>query len=188
MHRRLVPLFAAPLLLSACALQPPALQGKFTPIGPTQATLPESLGQNVRWGGEVIGAREVGNETCLEVAAMRLADSSLRPVQPYRNDWGPAATRFLACNENGFGADLAKPGAIVTFTGLVTPPQMVDVQRERCADSGSYVNTLHAKNKQACLVALATVSVDDSYLWPYRALGNQIDPTAPDPSTQQYNR
>jgi outer membrane lipoprotein len=189
MDRRLLPLLAASVVLTACATQPRQLQGNFTPINQAQATLPESLGQNVRWGGQVIGARDAGNETCLEVAAMRLADSSLRPVQPYRNAWGPVATRFLACNEKGFSADQAKPGTIVTFTGLVAPPRMVNVQRERCVDDGNYVSTLHAKGTHACLVALATLSVDNSYVWLYRTQPNFIDDTSPLAATPtQYNR
>jgi len=187
MDRRLLPLVSASVLLTACAMQPRELQGHFTPINQAQATLPESLGQNVRWGGEVIGARDIAGDTCLEVSAMRLADSSLRPTQPYRNDWGPVPTRFLACSEQGFGTGLAKPGAIVTFTGSVTPPRMVNVERNRCADDGSYVNTLHARDKQQCTIALATVSVDTSYLWPYRSIGDRPDLTTPDTRTQ-YNR
>jgi hypothetical protein len=173
--RHLFPLAAASALLTACATQPASLQGRFTEIGQSEATLPESLGQNVRWGGQVVGVRDIANTSCLEVSALRLADSSLRPVEPHVDEPVPAPKRFLACNEKGFGADVAKPGTIVTFTGSVTPPQIVHVQHKRCVDGGTYVNTLHANDDKACVIALATLAVEDVYRWPYRARSKVVD-------------
>lgn len=171
MNRRLLPLLSASVLLTACAVQPPELKGNFATINQAQATVPDALGDHVRWGGQIVGVRDIGNDSCLEVRAYRLANSSLRPVEPIRElDFvGLQQARFLACNRIGFDAALAKPGTIVTFTGSVTPPQLVNVERDRCVDGGSYTRTLHAKDTQRCIVALATLAVDESYVWPFRA-------------------
>ncbi len=172
MTRRLLPLLCASALLTACAIQPRELQGNFAPINQAQATVPDALGDHVRWGGEVVGVRDIADESCLEMRAYRLASSSLRPVEPYRDFPSPGHARFLACSRNGFEADLAKPGAIVTFVGSVTPPQVVNVEHDRCVDGGSYTRTLHANDEKNCVVALATLAVDNSYLWPFRAQTN----------------
>lgn len=171
MDRRLLPLLSASVLLTACAIQPRELQGNFAPINQAQATTPDAVGDRVRWGGEVVGVRDVGAASCLEIRAYRLASSSLRPVEPRREPGyvGPQAARFLACSRDTFSAELGKPGAIITFIGQVTPPQYVSVERDRCVDGGSYRNTLHANDAKTCIVALATLDVDDSYLWPFRA-------------------
>ena len=169
MNRRLLPLLSASFLLTACAIQPRALQGNFAPINQVQATLPDAFGYRVRWGGQVIGVRDIADESCLEMRAYRLAGSSLRPVEPDRDLPSPEQTRFLACNRNGFDAGLGKPGAIVTLIGSVAPPQFVNVEHDRCVDGGSYTHTLHANDNKNCVIALATLAVDDSYLWPFRA-------------------
>ena len=171
MNTRLLPLVCVSVLLTACAIQPRELQGNFTPINQAQATVPDALGNHVRWGGQVVGMRDTGSDSCLEIRAYRLANSSLRPVEPMRDlDYvTPQQARFLACSRTAFDGGLAKPGAIVTFTGSVTPPQFVTVERDRCVDGGSYTRTLHANDNKTCIVALATLAVDNSYVWPFRA-------------------
>jgi outer membrane lipoprotein len=173
MNLRLLPLLSVSVLLTACALQPRQLQGNFTPINQAQATLPDALGDRVRWGGQVVGVRDTGSDSCLEIQGFRLADSSLRPLEPNAAYLSTEQSRFLACTGNGFDAALAKPGVLVTVTGSVMPPQFVNVERDRCVDGGSYTRTPHARDKNNCIVALATLAVDDSFVWPFRAEMNK---------------
>ena len=174
MDLRSLPLLSVSALLTACAIQPRELQGNFTPISQAQATLPDALGDHVRWGGQVVGVRDTGSHSCLEIQGLRLASSSLRPLEPNVAYPPTEQSRFLACSGNGFDAALAKPGALVTFTGSVTPPQFVNVERDRCVDGGSYTRTLHARDKTHCVVALATVDIDGVYAWPFRAQENLV--------------
>ena len=156
-------------ILAGCATTPRELRGNFTEIGQAQATLPDSLGENVRWGGEVVGSRDIGDRSCLEVAALRPEPKSQRPDDGYPWMKQPSAgPHFLACSVIRFDRDVSKPGSIATFTGSVQPPSIVQVPRESCRSYRQYGATVHAADVDTCVIALATVAVEKSYVWPER--------------------
>ena len=168
--------------LTGCAGTPAALRGNFTEIGQAQATLQDSLGENVRWGGEVVGSRDIEGRSCLEVAALPLESRSKRPDDGYpwtRQPFG--GPHFLACSSIRFDAEISKPGSAATFTGSVVPPIVVEVSRNRRAGRREYGATVHAANEDTCVIALATVSVAESYRWPERpSYRTPKPPQAPD--------
>ena len=162
-------------LLGACGVQPPMLKGNFAPVDIRQAALQESIGENVRWGGRVVAAREIDNRNCLEVSAMRLASSSLRPVGPNPYDLSFVAPRFLACQMKDVSDMRATVDSIVTFTGSVGSPELLNVQPGGCKHGSSYANTVHLNIGQNCVIALATLDISDTYLWPKRVSGSLPD-------------
>ena len=72
---------ATALLISACSLMPPSLQGNVANVTQKQATFPEFIGESVRWAGVVVGPRDTGRGFCVEVSARALEPITARPAR-----------------------------------------------------------------------------------------------------------
>ena len=140
------------LSLCACAATPPSISGKFAEITQAQASMPEAVGQNVRWGGVVVGSRDSENGPCLEIAAFPLDTFHARPyvTTPSTNGFaslfrkgienhpngafsdGNLPARYLACNVAKFDSSSGEQGAVLTLTGSIEPANLFEVDREAC--------------------------------------------------------
>lgn len=117
---RLLPAIALPFAIAACAPAPIYKTGPaIVNATPAQiATSPQNFPQaQVIWGGEVIGVRNLADQTRIEVLAYPL-DSSQRPRLKQ-----PATGRFIA-EVPGFLEPLDFPkGAPITVRGQFTGTQ-----------------------------------------------------------------
>ncbi|HKL77551.1 MAG TPA: Slp/YeaY family lipoprotein [Gammaproteobacteria bacterium] len=111
---RFLPLFAALLLLAACAGGPRLeTTGVMHSVTPAQAAaeFPRLQGTRVLWGGRIVSSRNDPESTRLEVLAYPL-DRSQRP----RLDSDPQG-RFLAVKAGYLETADYAPGRAVTLTG-----------------------------------------------------------------------
>ena len=114
MNVRLALLATGVLLLAACATQPTPLQGTFNPITPRHASVADSTGASVRWGGRIVNVEPQANRTCFEMISTNLGSSG----RPY---WGSDDTggRFLACRTGFYDPAVFEKNREVTFVGRV---------------------------------------------------------------------
>ncbi|MFZ5635208.1 MAG: Slp/YeaY family lipoprotein [Pseudomonadota bacterium] len=100
--------------LAGCATQAKPLRGEFAPITPHQATVEDSTGSIVRWGGRIVRTEPLADRTCFEVLSTRL-DASGRPY------WAADDTRgrFIACRAGFYDPALFTDKREVTFTGRI---------------------------------------------------------------------
>jgi hypothetical protein len=165
---------AASLLISACSTMPPSLQGDVVNVTQKQAASPEFAGQSVRWAGVVVGSRDTGRGSCVEVRA--------RPVEPITARPGPRTNvepRFLACDSKTLSADMMQRDTPVTFVGTIDLPQTFEVDASTCDRfegtapkryldglRGAYKDNIHAAAAGKCVVTLPTIEVAAAHVWP----------------------
>src|SRR5262245_47933943 len=104
------------VLLAACARVPPRLQGVFPPTTVTEAQQPGTVGERVRWGGEIVSTTPATGDTCFEIVSKPL-NRNARPL-----DADESAGRFVACAPGFFDPTIYAPGREVTVVGTVEPP------------------------------------------------------------------
>lgn len=109
--KRLIPIFAITVLLSACATVPDPLAGEYSEVTPDQAREAGMTGQNVRWGGEIVEVRPLADKTCLEILSRQLG----RSARPTGDDAGMG--RFVACKPGFIDPAEFSQGREVTVTG-----------------------------------------------------------------------
>jgi outer membrane lipoprotein len=110
---RLPPLLVLLLLLAACARPPGALRGTFAPLTVRDVQARPTIGDRVRWGGEIVAARPRQDETCLEVLSRPLD----RRARPIRGD--QTLGRFVACASGFYDPTIYAPGRELTVTGTL---------------------------------------------------------------------
>lgn len=103
---------ALTLALAACATVPAQLQGEFTDLSPARIDS-SAFGQAVRWGGNIITARNEADRTCFEVLSREL-DRYARPRLEDRT-----GGRFIACKQGFFDPEVFAKGREVTLTGQI---------------------------------------------------------------------
>ncbi len=137
----LVPILTA---LAACATAPAPLSGEFAALTPAESVSRGSVGERVRWGGEIIRVDPGTDSTCFEVLGREL-DARARPRAGDRSDG-----RFIACRAGFFDPEVFVRGRDITVVGSVTGTEQGRV--------GEYAYTY------------ARVAADAVYLWPKRPL------------------
>ena len=103
------------LALGACATIPKELNsgGPFSATTPQQAQSGGHDGERVRWGGIIIKANPLPEQTCFEMMGLSL-DSTAEP----RSD-DNSLGRFIACAKGFYEPALYTSGRAVTFTGEI---------------------------------------------------------------------
>ena len=140
--------------IAGCATVPSNVGGNFASVTQSQAASSRAfVGTQVRWGGVVVGSREVSNGECLEVAAYPLDDYYARP---YRENMGSRSfaalfgkdvanydsnggafkdklpPRFLACGDARGDSDVNRVGAVLTLTGTLGSAHVFEVSDDAC--------------------------------------------------------
>ena len=168
--------------LAGCATMPPELQGRYRQISLVDAIKPAAVGQNVRWGGKIIGARDIGTDACVTVDAYALTSNDARPT-PY--PFYPIKNRqFIACGPSGLTPDATRDGAFVTFTGVIDAPLVFDVPTPQCSgprmrnNRGAYSDTSFTVRGGTCTVSLAKLDVVSAHLWPETPVPTPLPPPA----------
>jgi outer membrane lipoprotein len=100
------------LALPACTTVPQQIQGIFSEVSPARVE-PSVFGSAVRWGGNIIDARNEENSTCFEVLSRDL-DKYLRPKLEDRT-----AGRFIACKPGFHDPEVFSRGREITLTGRI---------------------------------------------------------------------
>jgi len=104
------------VLVAACARVPPRLQGVYALTTVTDAQQPGTVGERVRWGGEIVSTTPATGDTCFEIVSKPL-NRDARPVPA-----DESAGRFVACAPGFFDPTIYAPGREVTVVGTVEPP------------------------------------------------------------------
>ena len=153
---RLAVLATAAALLAACASQPQPLQGAFAEISPRDATITDSTGAMVRWGGRIVNVEPQPNRTCFEMISTQL-NVYARPYWASDDVGG----RFIACRTGFYDPALFQVNREVTFTGRVA----------------GYENRRIGQYDYR----FPRVEADVVYLWPVRERVNVVTRPAPWP-------
>ena len=161
--------------MTGCMTVPPDLQGRYPRVTQDQAITPAALGETVRWGGQVLGPRDVGTDACVEVISYVLTSNDARPDSRVRRD---RPRPFLACGAKDSGHDLTRDGTLVTFTGVIDAPLVFDVPKQQCLGSSSgmvaqgfdhpngvYDGAKYVIAGDRCTVSLARLDVSTSHVW-----------------------
>jgi len=156
MNFRISALAIATVLLAACASQPKPLQGDFAQITPRDATVNDSTGAMVRWGGRIVRTEPLANHTCFEMISTKLSTFG----RPY---WAADDTggRFIACRTGFYDPAVFEVNREVTFTGRI------DGYENRQVGQYEY--------------RFPRVAADVVYLWPVRERVDVITRPAPWP-------
>ena len=156
MNFRISALAIATVLLAACASQPKPLQGDFAQITPRDATVNDSTGAMVRWGGRIVRTEPLANRTCFEMISTKLSTFG----RPY---WAADDTggRFIACRTGFYDPAVFEVNREVTFTGRI------DGYESRQVGQYEY--------------RFPRVAADVVYLWPVRERVDVITRPAPWP-------
>lgn len=103
------------LVLAACATPPRQLDAlaPYSQTTPQQAQSGRHLGEQVRWGGKIIQATPLAEQTCLEVMGIALE----RNAQPKTGDH--PLGRFLACAPGFYDPVLYAAGRDITVVGRI---------------------------------------------------------------------
>lgn len=157
------------LLLAACATAPAQLQGAFADVGVHQAATGQFGGERVRWAGLVTGARQTGDQTCLELAWYPSNASTLRPtIVGFPNQ----LPHFLACGTAITDRDTYGDGTFVSVVGTIQAPLVYDVDFANCKSSPPFSHRYTAYRGSAliatnehCFVSLPSVNVAAAYVW-----------------------
>lgn len=167
--------------LAGCATTPPELQGRYRQVSLVEAIKPAAIGQNVRWGGKVIGARDIGTDACVTVDAHVLTSNDARPTPyayyPIKNQ------QFIACGATGLTPDATRDGAYVTFTGVIDAPLVFDVPTPECSgprmrNSGEYSDAAYTVHGGTCTVFLAKLDIASAHVWPEMPVPTPLPPPA----------
>ena len=141
--------------IAGCSTVPSNVSGNFAPVTQLQAASSRAFeGTHVRWGGVVVGTRDVSDGQCLEVAAYPLDDYYARP---YRENMGSRSfavlfgkdvanydsnggafkdklpPRFLACDNTLGNSGVNRVGAVLTLTGTLGSAHVFEVSEDACA-------------------------------------------------------
>src|SRR5262249_10767044 len=100
----------------ACAGVRPRVQGVHALTTVTDAQQPGTVGERVRWGGEIVSTTPATGDTCFEIVSKPL-NRDARPVPA-----DESAGRFVACSPGFFDPTIYAPGREVTVVGTVEPP------------------------------------------------------------------
>jgi outer membrane lipoprotein len=111
-HQRLATVLACGLL-GACVTAPKPLQGEFSALLPSEAGAANSVGERVRWGGEIVAVDTQATRSCFELLGKPLGDSA----RPSRADHTEG--RFLACRDGFYDPALFEVGRDLTVTGVI---------------------------------------------------------------------
>src|SRR5262249_22563272 len=104
------------LSLAACARPPAPLQGAFSPLATGAALQPGTVGEHVRWGGQIVSTTPQNESTCFEVVSKPL-DQRARPRWTDQTDG-----RFVACAPGFYDPSVYEPGREITVAGRVEAP------------------------------------------------------------------
>jgi hypothetical protein len=157
----------ASLFLVSCSTVPTQLRGHFTQVDVSRATSGEGQGSQVRWGGVIVGRRQIDDNECLEVAASPSIDGSTgRPLEISGATYGNAVDpvfptirrgkvppHYLACGGSLQRSDYSR-GALVTLVGVLEANRTFQVSRESC--NGSITKEAHGSPPRAFA---------EKYLW-----------------------
>ncbi len=105
---------ALTLLGAGCASIPKPLQGQFAAIDPGTAAHEDATGKAVRWGGTIVSVENESGQTCFQLVARPLDETS-RPM--LARDRSPG--RFLACRAGYYEPQIFAVGRSLTVTGHV---------------------------------------------------------------------
>lgn len=104
------------LVLVGCATVPvPLTRGPFADLTPKTALESGTIGQKVRWGGEIVSASPRPKETCFEILSRPL-DGEARPKQTDET-YG----RFLGCADGFYDPAAYPANREITVVGTVQP-------------------------------------------------------------------
>lgn len=113
MNKLFPALLLTALLAAGCASVPKPIEGDFPTTTPEQSG-DRNVGEQVRWGGQIVDTRPGESETCIEVLSQQL-DSRARPQDDDRNQG-----RFLACREGFEDPAVFEGGRDITVVGTLT--------------------------------------------------------------------
>ncbi len=109
----LIPAAACALALGACATAPKPLQGEFAPTQPSEVGSSGRIGDQVRWGGEIVAVETLADRSCFELLGKPLGESA----RPRRLD--ESAGRFIACRAGFYDPAVFEVGREMTVVGRV---------------------------------------------------------------------
>ncbi len=116
MSRSPIPLLivlASATVLAGCATAPKPLQGEFGAVQPLDVGDSGQVGEQVRWGGEIIAIETLADRSCFELLGKPLGESA----RPRRKD--ESAGRFIACRAGFYDPALFEVGRELTVVGRV---------------------------------------------------------------------
>lgn len=101
------------LVLAGCATAPKPLQGEFAQSQPMDVGSSGRIGDEVRWGGEIVAVETLADRSCFELLGKPLSDSA----RPRQKD--ESAGRFIACRAGFYDPALFEVGREMTVVGRV---------------------------------------------------------------------